>query len=150
MRLKIVYLKFEKKSILMATVMHCANFVIREIQVYRICRLRRVGELRIGGIEWRARVCRQVHGILWGPLFQSSFPSRFSLAVFLHGLTRSETTANKRARIEKKTAWKTLQRHVFNNIGYIDIGNRCEKSNKAGMHNRNNGLLWKLVINVKQ
>jgi len=51
MRLKIVYLKFEKKSILMVTVMHCANFVIREIQVYRICRLRRVGELHIGGIE---------------------------------------------------------------------------------------------------
>lgn len=42
----------KEKSIFMATVMmHCANFIIREFLEYRICRLHRVGELCIGGIE---------------------------------------------------------------------------------------------------
>lgn len=86
--------------------------------------------------------------------------SRFSLAVFLHGLTRSETTANRRACTsdvvtEKKMTlmqqhtWKTLAmlRHVFNNVSYVYWKRRCGKSNKT--HNWNSEL-WKLVIDVKQ
>lgn len=41
------YLKFERRNQYDGN----AYFVIREILVYHICRLRYIGELRIGGIE---------------------------------------------------------------------------------------------------
>lgn len=93
--------------------------------------------------------------IPWIPPFQSSFLSRFSLAVFLHGLTRNNSkqeSAHVRCVTEKKMmltqqhAWKTLAmlRHVFNNVGYIYRKRRCRKSNKTGMHDWNSGPVWKL------
>lgn len=140
--LEIAYLKFEKRNqYAMVIVMHCANFVIRGILVYRICRLRCAGELRIGGCwitstHTPPSICIPAN---------SPLSILISVAIFARGVSprinsirnnsKQENVHVRRVTEKKMTlmqqhAWKTsaMLRHVFNNVGYIYRKRRCGKS----------------------